>query len=106
MKELVMELMESKTCCKELKESCKNYLDSIGSDKENEMLDLLMSEINEDINTIDDTINFMKSDMALNMLGEETRKMLLDKSLKAKENGAKYCDCPACSICEKIINYK
>ena len=45
----------------------------------------------------------MQSDMALNMLGEETRNMLLEKSLKAKENGAEYCDCPACTVAAKII---
>ena len=105
MKELVKELMESPTCSKELKESCKDYLDALDSDKEQEMFDSLINRINEDINTIDDTINFMSSDKALNMLGEETRNMLLEKSLKAKENGAKYCDCPACSIAAKILEY-
>ena len=38
------------------------------------------------------------------MLGEEKCKFLLEKALKAKENGAKYCDCPACSVAEKILN--
>ena len=56
------------------------------------------------VNTIDETIEFCKSDKALNMLGEEKCKFLLDKALLAKENGAKYCDCPACSAAEKILN--
>ena len=43
MKELVIELMESPSCCKEAKEACQNYLDSLGSDKENEMLELLIT---------------------------------------------------------------
>ena len=104
MKELATELMEAPTCCEELKNACKKYFDSIGTDSEQENLEELIKEVKEDINTIDDTIEFMKSDRALKMLGEETRNMLLEKSLKAKENGAKYCDCPACAVAEKIIN--
>ncbi len=104
MKELAKELMEASSCCTELKGVCKKYLDSVGTEDEESCLEELIKEVKEDINTIDETIEFMQSDVALNMLGEETRNMLLEKSLKAKENGAKYCDCPACSVAEKILN--
>ena len=104
MEELAKELMEAPSCCEEARNACKKYLDSIGTPSEEECLEELIKEVKEDINTIDDTIGFMKSDVALNMLGEETRNMLLEKSLKAKENGAMYCDCPACAAAERIIN--
>ena len=103
MKELVKELMEAPSCCEALRKECGKYLESIGTESEQECLEELIKEVKEDINTIVDTINFMQSDMALNMLGEETRNMLLEKSLKAKENGAEYCDCPACTVAAKII---
>ena len=104
MKELAKELIEAPSCCEEARNACKKYLESIGTEKEKECLEELIKEVKEDINTIDETIEFCKSDFALNMLGEEKRKFLLDKALKAKENGAKYCDCPACAAAEKIIN--
>ena len=103
MEELVKDLMEAPTCCIELKGACKKYLDSIGTESENECLEGLMKEIRQDINSIDDTIAFMQSDTALQMLGEETRNMLLEKSLKAKENGAEYCDCPGCTAAQKVL---
>ena len=103
MEDLVKDLMEAPTCCIELKGACKKYLDSIGTESENECLEELMKELRDDLNTIDDTIEFMKSDAALNMLGEETRNMLLEKSLKAKENGAIYCDCPGCTAAAKVL---
>ena len=103
MKELVIELMESPSCCKEAKEACQNYLDSLVSDKENEMLELLIKEIKEDINPIDDFIGFLKTDMAKQFFGDKCESML-EKELIAKENGAKYCSCPACQACEKILN--
>ncbi len=104
MKELVVELMNAPTCCEELKEVCEKYIKVVDSDEEKAALSELIKAINENINTIDETIEFCKSDKALNMLGEEKCKFLLDKALLAKENGAKYCDCPACSVAEKILN--
>ena len=104
MKELVTELVNAPSCCEQVREVCKNYLKVVDSDEEKAALSELVKVIRENINTIDETIEFCKSDKALNMLGEEKRNFLLEKSLKAKENGAKYCDCPACSAAEKILN--
>ena len=103
MKELVIELMEAPSCCKEASYACQKYLDSLGSDKENEMLELLIKEIKEDINTIDDFILFLKTDMAKQFFGDKCESML-ENELTRKEKGEKYCSCPACQACEKILN--
>ena len=41
--------------------------------------------------------------MAKQFFGDKCESML-EKELIAKENGAKYCSCPACQACEKILN--
>ncbi len=103
MKELVNELLESSTCCKEAKEKAQEYLDNLGSENENVKLSELIAELKEDISSIDDVISFASSDFGKQLLGNEKAQGLLEHVKHIKLEGAEYCDCPACSVAAKII---
>ena len=101
--ELTKELINASSVCGGAREKAQLYLDSIGTNNEEEMLDLYMNEIKEDITSIDDLISLLESDTGKSIFGEEKCKQMLVHSLERKEKGEKYCDCPACLIAEKII---
>ncbi|MFQ6791415.1 MAG: molecular chaperone Hsp90 [Thomasclavelia sp.] len=99
------ELIEAVTCCKELKEAGKNYLDAIGSDQENEMAKAYFKEMEEDIMPIDNLIAFAGSEAGTQVFGDRAKEVEAH-SKAIKEAGAKYCDCPACQICEELLAKK
>lgn len=52
--------------------------------------------------TIDGIIAFAQGS-AVQMFGEEAAAQMLAKQLKRKEQGAKYCDCPACTAASQLL---
>ena len=80
----VRELLEAGSCCKEAK----------------------VAELEEDVMPIDGLIAFAGSDMGAKVFGAEGAKKLLVHAESIKAAGAKYCDCPACAACEKILAHK
>ena len=96
----VRELLEAGSCCKEA------WLDAVGTDKESEQAKKLVAELEEDIMPIDGLIAFAGSNMGAKVFGAEGAKKLLVHAESIKAAGAKYCDCPACAACEKILAHK
>ena len=74
--EKVTALMEAPTCCAEAKAVCREWLDAVGS------------EAGEKV------------------FGAEMAKNVLAHAEEIKKNGAKFCDCPACTACAAIIAKK
>lgn len=105
MKDLVLELINTSSCCEELKDSCKKYLDSLGTKKEGSLLNSLIETVKESVTSIDDLIDFLDSDMGEKVFGKTKCKEMLKHSLEEKEKGEKYCDCPACTAARKILDY-
>lgn len=52
--------------------------------------------------TIDGVIEFAKGPAA-QIFGEDAAKAMLEKHLKRKEAGAKYCDCDACTAASELL---
>lgn len=100
------ELIDSATCCKELKEAAKNWLDALGTDQEAEQTKKFIAEVEMDIMPVDGLIAFAESEMGAKVFGPEKTKEVAAHGKAIKANGAKYCDCPACAACEAILEKK
>jgi len=75
MKELVKELMETPSCCAELKEIGQQWLEAEGTDKEAEITAKLVAELKEDVLPIDAVIEFFASPQAAEIFEEQQLKM-------------------------------
>ncbi len=96
--------IEAGSSCAEFKAAAQNYLDAIGTNGEKAAAAALIAEAKEDINEIDDTIAFLKSEMAVKIFGAAIAPVKLAEAEAHKANGGIYCDCPGCAAAEAIIN--
>jgi hypothetical protein len=104
-KELVNAVISSHTACSELKQASRDYLDAVGTENEKEAANLLIAELEEDVNSIDDTIAFFSSDFAKSIFGDATgEKLALAK--QAKANGDTVCICDGCRTGYEILKNK
>ena len=97
---LANNVLTAVSACPEFKAAAKNYIDAPADDS----WAALAAEAKEDINTIDDTIEFFKSDLAKKLFSEDVACEKLNSALAAKAQGAVYCTCPGCAAAEAIIN--
>lgn len=104
--EKVTALMEAPTCCAEAKAVCAEWLEAAGTDKEAEMTKKLIAEVEADIMPVDTLIAFAGSEAGEKVFGAEMAKNVLAHAEEIKKNGAKFCDCPACTACAAIIAKK
>ena len=100
------ELIETKSCCKEVKEAARKWLASIGTEKETEETKKYFAELEADIMPIDNLIAFAGSNDGIKLFGSETAKSILNHGKEIKTAGAKYCDCPACKAVSEILKKK
>lgn len=100
------ELINSVTCCKELKDAAQAWLDSLGAENEKETTVCYINELEEDLVAIDDLISFAKSDSGQQYFGVETAKRIVEHAIEIKEKGSIYCDCPACALVQNILEKK
>ncbi len=103
---LSTQAIAASSSCKEFKEAAQNYIDALDTENEAQAAKALVAEAEEDINTIDDTIAFLGSDFAAELLGAERAAQMLEHSMQLKADGAIYCDCPGCVAAKEIINLK
>lgn len=96
----------ARTCCPELKRAVQKYLIALGKPHEEIAASNLIAEIEKDIMSIDELVTFARSARAIQILGRERAKKLCDHVDKLLANGAKYCDCPACTLAVEILNDK
>lgn len=104
-KELVNAVISSRTACPELKQRSKDYLDALGTENETDAAKALIAELEEDVNSIDDTIAFFKSDIAKSIVGDMYEK-LLGEALEAKAKGETVCTCDGCRAGWAILEKK
>lgn len=104
-KELVNALLNTRTACPELRDAAKKYLESVETENENDAAKNLIAELNEDVNSLDDTIAFFKSDRAKAIVGDMYDK-LLNEALTAKANGETVCTCDGCRAGYEILKNK
>ena len=104
--ELTEKLLAVPFCCQELKEAGKNWLDALDTDKAKDAAKAFVTELEEDVEPIDDVIGFFESPAAAEHIPAEELKGLLAHMKDIKSKGAKYCDCPACSTGVAILELK
>ena len=63
----------------------------------------LLQEIREDVCTLDQTIPFFESELGAQIFGAERAEAMAAHAREIKEQGAKWCDCPACAAGVKIL---
>ncbi len=101
--QVVEGLIAAPSCCAELKTVGGNYLSSLGTPGERAAAEALLAEAREDICTVDQVLDFFISPAAEARFGREKAQAIAAHARELKANGVKYCDCPACAACEKLI---
>ncbi len=104
--ETVNAMIAAPSCCQELKDAGRKWLAAVGTAGENAAFDALRAEIREDVCTLDQTIPFFESEAAARMFGAEKAEAMAAHAREIKANGAKWCDCPACSAGVRILEMK
>lgn len=104
--EKVNELIAAPSCCAEAREAGKAWLEAVGTEKEAELSEALVKELELDITPIDGLIGFVGSEAGAEVFGEEQAKAMLAHAEEIKAAGAEYCDCPACTACAAILGHK
>ncbi len=99
-------LIDAPSCCAEAKEAAQIWLDSLGSDKEDEAAKNLIAELEEDIMPVDVLIEFAGSEAGEQIFGKETAQSVAAHGREIKAAGAQYCDCPACAAAAEILGNK
>ena len=102
--ELVKNMISAETCCEDAAEAGRNWIESIGTERQNAATEKLIEELEEDIMPIDGVITFMQSDKAIAMMGKDKAASIEDHAKSVKEAGGKYCDCQACSAAKSILD--
>ena len=103
-KALAQTVLEAGSACKEFKETAQNYLNAIGTDGEKAAAAIMVAEAKEDINSIDDTIAFLSTDLAKQFFGEDGAVLKLQQAKEHKANGGIYCDCPGCTAAKAVMD--
>ena len=104
-KDKVQEMISAPSCCAELKAAGQAWLDAVGTDKEASATAALLTEIEEDVASIDGLIAFAGSETGVKVFGEEGAANMLAHAKEVKANGGLYCDCAACTAALEVKEY-
>ncbi len=104
--EKVQAILAAESCCPELKEIGMEWLQASGGDQEAAATKALLHELEEDVNTIDDTIAFLSSPAAAAMLGAEVAQGMAAQAREHKAAGGTHCFCPACANGKAILDIR
>ncbi len=99
----VKTMIAAPSCCQELKDAGQKWLDAVGTAGEPAAWNALLAEAREDICTIEHALAFFESEMGTKIFGAEKAKALAAHARDRIAKGAKWCDCPACAACEKLL---
>ena len=104
--EKVKEVLAAPSCCPELKDAAQKYLAALDTADEKAAGKNLIAELEEDVQSIDDTLAFFCSDAAKEIFGAETAANMAETARKVKASGEKICFCPACTAGKAILDNK
>lgn len=101
------ELLAAPETCKEAKDAANAYLKAIGTPQEKDEARKFIAEMEADITSIDGLIQFAGSEMGAAVFGgAEAAQQVAAQAQRAKENGAVYCICHACTAIAAILTKK
>jgi len=104
--EKVKEVIAAPSCCRELKDVAQKYLDALDTADEKAAGRFLIAELEEDVQSLYDTMEFLSSDAAVEILGAEAVASMVETAKKVKAAGGKICFCPACTAGQTILDKK
>jgi hypothetical protein len=104
--EKVKEVLASSSCCPELKEVAKKYMDALDTPEEKAAGRALLAELEEDVQDIDTALEFFSSDAGKEYFGEVNAAFLVLTARHVKAEGGKACPCPACTAGQAILDKK
>lgn len=104
-KEMVGEILAAPSCCEPLKEAGEKLLAAEGKDTEAELTKEFIAELEKDVQPIEDSIAFFKSDFGKQVLGDQVGPMI-ESFEKAQAEGEKTCLCPACQAGAALLARK
>ena len=104
--EKVKAIMAAPSCCSELKEICMEWIQAAGSSAEDAATRSLLHELEDDVCTIDDVMDFFDSPAAAIALGEEDAKALPAQAREHTAKGGTHCFCPACTAGKAILDIR
>ena len=101
--EKVKALINAPSCCAEAKEAANKWLEAVNTEEQDEAAKALIEEIAADIIPIDGLIAFAGSEDGKKIFGEEKAAGIEAHAKKIKAEGARFCDCPACTAVAAIL---
>lgn len=104
-REMVEAVLNASSTCPELREACKVYLSETDAGNEKSKAAMLISELEEDVCKLDNTLAFFESDAAKGIFGDALEGMLA-AARAAKANGETVCICDGCRAGVAILEKK
>ena len=100
--ELVKEMIAAESCYEKLRAAGQEYLEAAGTDKEADATEKLLKRLEADVNPIEDSIGFFKSDLGKQVFGDAVDGMISSFE-KARDEGEDTCLCPASQAGKKLL---
>lgn len=104
-KEETEKLIAAGSVCKEAKAAAEKWLLSLGTENEKAETSSYIKELEKDLNTTEDLLEFVNSPLCTKLFGDKAAGFKAHAE-ELKRSGAKYCDCPACTACANILALK
>ena len=100
----VDELLAAASSSQVTREAAQGWKDAIASGEDaDSATKTLLDAIDQHHTTIDELIAFA-SGAAKDIMGEEVAAGMLAHALEIKEQGARYCDCVACTVTHELLS--
>lgn len=95
-------LLNAPSACSEVKAAAEKWLAAVGTADEKAETERYIQELKEDVETIDELLAFVHSPLCKQIFGDRAEGFALHAE-QLKKDGAKYCDCPACTAGANIL---
>lgn len=93
-------------CYEGLKVAAEEWLAAIGTADVKKAGEKYVAVLEDSIVDIDSVIDLFTSDFGIEKFGSETASQIAAHAKEIKANGAKWCDCPACTAAKEVLKYK
>lgn len=103
LKDLTEQLLNASSVNQDTVADAKTWLKAVGTPKEDDATRTYFAALKEAIVPIDGLIAFAGSPDGAKVFGEDQAAEVKAHAEAIKKDGAKWCDCPACTIACKIL---
>ncbi|MBB2183963.1 hypothetical protein H0486_13870 [Lachnospiraceae bacterium MD1] len=93
-------------CYEGLKTAANEWLEAIGTENEKQASEKYVAVLEDSIVDIDTVISLFTSASGIERFGPENASQIANHAKEIKANGAKWCDCPACTAAMEVLKYK